>query len=156
MAHDIHFDGGSEADHQAIVNVLDTYLAANATYDWDKLREIWSDDPTGVYFNMNGHTYVGLEHWTRLWQYYKDRVDTGWWEPYDVKALISGDMALVTCHRRTARRWKGPESERLTYDADRPAFVSRSTMVMVKEAGGWKIVHVHFSQASAEPRPGEI
>ena len=156
MTDDVTFDGGSPADRREILAAFEAYLAANAAFDWPKLAEIWSHDPTNVFFNMNGHTYVGLEHWTRLWQYYRDRVDTGWWEPYDVKVLVRGDMALVTCHRRTARRWKGPESERLSYDADRPAFVSRSTVVMVKEADGWKTVHVHFSQASPESRPGGV
>jgi ketosteroid isomerase-like protein len=156
MPDDVVFDGGSEADRREILDALDAYLAANATYDWQKLAEIWSHAPTNVFFNMNGHTYVGLEHWTRLWQYYRERVDTGWWEPYDVRVLVRADMALVTCHRKTARRWKGPESERLTYDADRPSFVSRSTMVMVRESGGWKTVHAHFSQASPGPRPGDI
>jgi ketosteroid isomerase-like protein len=153
---DIVFDGGSEDDRREIVGALEAYLAANAAYDWRKLAEIWSDDPTNVFFNMNGHTYVGLAHWTRLWQYYRERVDTGWWEPYDVKVLVRTDMALITCHRRTARRWKGPEAERLSYDADRPSFVSRSTMVMVKDAGGWKTIHVHFSPGDPGPRPGDV
>jgi len=156
MPDDIVFDGGSEADRREIMSALDAYLSANAAYDWQRLAQIWSHDPTNVFFNMNGHTYVGLAHWTRLWKYYRERVDTGWWEPYDIKVLVRTDMALVTCHRRTARRWKGPESERLTYDADRPSFISRSTMVMVKEPGGWKTVHAHFSQTSREPRPGDI
>jgi len=156
MPDDIVFDGGSEADRREIMSALDAYLSANAAYDWQRLAQIWSHDPTNVFFNMNGHTYVGLAHWTRLWKYYRERVDTGWWEPYDIKVLVRTDMALVTCHRRPARRWKGPESARLTYDADRPSFISRSTMVMVKEPGGWKTVHAHFSQASREPRPGDI
>ena len=153
---DIQFDGGSEADRREIASAFHAYLEANAAYDWEWLARIWSQDPDNVFFNMNGHTYVGLAHWIRLWQYYKDRVDTGWWEPYDVNVLIRGDMALITCHRKTARRWKGSEAERLAYDADRPAFVSRSTMVMAKEDGAWKTVHVHFSMASQEPRPGGI
>jgi ketosteroid isomerase-like protein len=156
MPDDIVFDGGSDADRREIVSALDAYLAANAAYDWQKLAEIWSHDPTNVFFNMNGHTYIGLAQWTRLWQYYRERVDTGCWEPYDVRVLVRAEMALVTCHRRTSRRWKGPESERLTYAADRPPFVSRSTMVMVKESGGWKTVHAHFSPASREPRPGDV
>ena len=78
------------------------------------------------------------------------------WEPYDVKVTIRGDMALVTCHRKTKRTWKGAESERLPHDVDKSFFVSRSTMVMLKDAVGWKAVHVHFSEADAGPRPGNI
>ena len=152
----IHFDGGSEADHTAILAAHDGYLHANAAFDWPALKPIWSDDPTSVFFNMNGHTYVGLEHWTALWKYYSERIDTGLWEPYDQKIVIRGDMALATCHRRTRRRWKGAEVERPPDQVDKPAFISRSTMVMVREGGDWKTIHVHFSEANPGPRPGDV
>jgi hypothetical protein len=29
-------------------------------------------------------------------------------------------------------------------------------MVMVREPDGWKTVHVHFSEASKDPRPGGV
>jgi ketosteroid isomerase-like protein len=155
MTASVVFDGGSEADRAKVLESLHAYLDANATFDWNALQKIWSHDPTNVFFNMNGHTYVGLPHWTRLWKYYSERVETGLWEPYDIKVLIRGDMALVTCHRKTTRKWKGPESERLGYDSDK-SFVSRSTMVMLKEHGAWKAVHAHFSEAREGPRPGNI
>ena len=156
MSQTIVFDGGSDADRNQVIEALHAYLDANATFDWRTLARIWSHDPNNVFFNMNGHTYVGLEQWTRLWQYYSERVDTGLWEPYDISVMIRGDMALVTCHRRTQRHWKGREEERLAYDVDKSAFVSRSTMVMLKESGGWKTVHVHFSEAAMGPRPGNV
>ena len=156
MPQDVLFDGGSDTDRTQILGALDAYLKANATFDWETLADIWSHDPTNVFFNMNGHTYVGLAHWTKLWQYYRERVDTGLWEPYDIKILVRGDMALVTCHRKTTRRWKGPESERVAYDVDKPSFVSRATLVMLRESGGWKTVHAHFSEASPGPRPGNV
>ena len=156
MSQDVVFDGGSDADCQQVLEALHAYLDANATFDWETLGDIWSHDPKNVFFNMNGHTYVGLPHWTKLWQYYRERVDTGLWEPYDIQVLIRGDMALVTCHRKTKRKWTGPESERLAHDVDKPSFVSRSTMVMLREPGGWKTVHAHFSEASPGPRPGNV
>ena len=36
------------------------------------------------------------------------------------------------------------------------SFISRSTMVFRKEAGDWRVIHVHFSEASTAPRPGGI
>ena len=156
MAQDIVFDGGSEADRRRVLELQQAYLDANATFDWVALQKIWSRSPSSVFFNMNGHTYVGLEHWTALWKYYSERIDTGLWEPFDQKIVIRGDMALATCHRRTRRRWKGTEAERPPDQADKPAFVSRSTMVMVREGGDWKTVHVHFSEANAGPRPGGV
>ena len=156
MTQPVNFDGGSDADRAQVIDALHAYLEANATFDWRALARIWSRDEKNVFFNMNGHTYLGLDQWTRLWQYYSERVDTGWWEPYDINVLIRGDMALVTCHRKTQRRWKGREENRLAYDVDKPSFISRSTMAMLKEPDGWKTVHVHFSQAATGPRPGNV
>ncbi len=155
MADDGRFDGGSDADRARVVEVHRAYLDANATFDWRALRAIWSDDPTNVFFNMNGHTYVGLEHWTRLWKYLGERIETGYWEPFEMNVIIRGDMAVVTCHRNTQRRWKGPAAERPVGHVD-TSYISRSTMVLLKENGDWKTVHVHFSEASGEARPGGI
>ena len=58
---DVVLAGGSEAP------LLPVGFAALANMGALSKR---NDDPTNVFFNMNGHTYVGLEHWTRLWQYY--------------------------------------------------------------------------------------
>src|ERR1051325_7484342 len=75
MSHDVVFDGGSDADRVQVLDALHAYLTANATFDWKTLAGLWSHDPRNVFFNMNGHTYVGLEHWTKLWQYYHDRLE---------------------------------------------------------------------------------
>ena len=155
MSQGVVFAGGSEADCRRVLELQEEYLRANSAFDWVGLDKIWSHAPTNVYFNMNGHTYVGLAHWTALWKYYRERIETGLWEPYDVKVVIRGDMAMVTCHRRTRRRWKGAESERPPEHVDK-SFISRSTMVMLKEDGDWKTVHVHFSEASSGARPGGI
>jgi hypothetical protein len=89
----IHFDGGSDADHKAILAAHDAYLRANAAFDWPALKPIWSDDPTNIFFNMNGHTYVGsaLEP---ARQYYAQH--GAGWKPFDVKVIVRGDMAVVT------------------------------------------------------------
>ena len=155
MAAEIVFDGGSETDRKRVLDLQQAYLDANATFDWPALQKIWSHDPSSVFFNMNGHTYVGLAHWTAVWKYYRERIETGQWEPYEIKVTIRGDMALVTCHRKTQRRWKGPASERPPEHVDK-SFISRSTMVMLRQDGDWKTVHVHFSEASPSPRPGGV
>ena len=155
MTTEVIFDGGSEADRRRVLELQQAYLEANATFDWVALDKIWSHRSDSVFFNMNGHTYVGLAHWTELWQYYHDRIDSGLWEPYDIKVVIRGEMAVATCHRRTQRRWKGTEAERPPEHVDK-SFISRSTMVMVREGGDWKTIHVHFSEASPGPRPGGV
>jgi ketosteroid isomerase-like protein len=155
MPDNVHDDGGSATDRTRILEVHQAYLDANSTFDWKALRPIWSDDPTNVFFNMNGHTYIGLEHWTRLWQYYGERLETGQWEPFDLKVIVRGDMAVVTCHRKTKTRWTGAPTERPVWHVDK-SFTSRSTMVLLKQRGDWKTVHVHFSEARDTPRPGNI
>ena len=155
MTTEVIFDGGSEADRRRVLELQQAYLEANATFDWVALDKIWSHRSDSVFFNMNGHTYVGLAHWTELWKYYRERIDTGLWVPYDMKVVIRGDMAVATCHRRTQRKWKGSEAERPPEHVDK-SFVSRSTMVMVREDGDWKTIHVHFSEASPGARPGGI
>ena len=121
-------------EREQILAAHDAYLRANAAYDWPALKAIWSDDPTNVFFNMNGHTYVGLEQWTRLWQYYAQHKQSGWWEPFDVKVIVRGDMAVVTCHRKTTSRWR-PETGTPDAGHQDKSFISRSTMVLVKDNG---------------------
>jgi ketosteroid isomerase-like protein len=146
--------GGSAEDRRRILERLDEYLDANGRFDWEKLQDIWSGAPEAVFFNLNGHTYAGREHWTRLWQYYQDNVRSGYWRPFDVGGVVSNDLAVVWCHRHTRSEWVGsdPRPSR-PYGAE---FVSRSTMVFRQEAGDWRVVHVHFSPASTAPRPGGI
>ena len=156
MPDNVHYDGGSDADRTRILEAHEAYLRANAAYDWKALRAIWSDDPTNVFFNMNGHTYVGLEQWSRLWQYYAQHKESGWWEPFDVKVIVRGDMAVVTCHRKTMTRWRPASTELPAAGHEDKSFVSRSTMVLVRERGDWKTVHAHFSEGRDTPRPGGV
>jgi hypothetical protein len=157
--------GGTAADRSAILDKFRAYLVANADMDWQSLQPIWSNAPEATFFNLNGHTYRGRAHWTTLWKYYQPRVSNGVWEPFDLGGMVTGEMAVLWCHRRTWYKWvgDGPMDE-----GRRPerSSISRSTMVFRKEAGDdgapdqkdaiWRVVHVHFSTASDDPRPGGI
>jgi hypothetical protein len=106
---------------------------------------------------MNGHTYDGLKPWTELWKYYKTRLASGFWTPYDMTGVISGDLATVWCHRKTKTEWIGSEPDQNQGRMNGQEFISRSTMVFQKEDGDWRAIHVHFSESKAnEPRPGGI
>ena len=69
--------------------------------------------------------------------------------------VVSDDLAVVWCERHTNSEWVGsePPPAARRYGT---AFISRSTMVFRKEAGDWRVVHVHFSEASTAPRPGDV
>jgi ketosteroid isomerase-like protein len=147
--------GGSAADRRRVLERMDEYLDINARFDWVKLQDMWSAAPEAVFFNLNGHTYKGREHWTRLWQFYQGNVASRYWTPFDVGGVVSDDLAVVWCERHTKSEWVGnePPPAARRYGTE---FISRSTMVFRKEEGDWRVVHVHFSEASTAPRPGGV
>ena len=148
--------GGSQDDREQILKLHEDYLEANSGFDCQKLEAIWSKAPEAVFFNLNGHTYKGREHWIRLWKYYAQNVSSSYWLPFDIGGVVSADMAVVWCHRRTKRKWTGKERppKDIHYGGDE--FITRSTMVFRKEAVGWRVVHAHFSEAGSGPRPGGV
>ena len=146
--------GGSAADHTRLLERLDEYLVANAGFDWQALNDIWSGAAEAVFFNLNGHTYRGRAHWTRLWQYYRDKVTSGYWTPSDIGGVVEGDLAVLWCHRRTRSDWV--DSDPMPSRPYGIEFVSRATMVFRREDGDWRVVHAHFSPASTAPRPGGV
>jgi ketosteroid isomerase-like protein len=149
--------GGSESDRKSVLEQQQAYLDANSKFDWEALRDkIWSDAPEATFFNLNGHTYNGRDHWIELWQYYKQHMATGEWVPYDIGGAIGSDVAVLWCHRKTKLRWIGSDPRPGDKRHEDKDFVSRSTMVFRKQNGGWRVVHVHFSEASSEQRPGGI
>lgn len=148
--------GGTEADRKRLLQLLDDYLDVNARFDWEKLQTFWSKMPEAVFFNLNGHTYTGHDHWIRLWKYYKENVVGSYWTPFDVGGVVSSDVAVVWCHRHTKRRWVGKEPPPRDIHYDEQDFITRSTMAFRKEGEEWRVVHVHFSEAGSGARPGGI
>jgi ketosteroid isomerase-like protein len=148
--------GGTTEDREQILRLHEDYLDANTRFDWQKLDGIWSAAPEAVFFNLNGHTYNGRDHWIRLWKFYGQNVQSGYWTPFDIGGVVSNDLAVIWCHRRTKRQWTGsqPPPRDLYYDATE--FISRSTMTFRKEQGSWRVVHAHFSPADSGPRPGGV
>jgi ketosteroid isomerase-like protein len=148
--------GGADEDRQEILRLHEKYLDANARFDWQNLEPVFSPAPEATYFNLNGHTYNGREHWIRLWQYYGQNVQSAYWAPYDIGGTVADDLAVVWCHRKTRRQWTGNKSPTRNINYDNTEFVSRSTMVFRKEDGHWRVVHAHFSPSDPGSRPGEI
>ena len=147
--------GGSPEDRRRLLERMDEYLDANARFDWVKLQDIWSGAPDAVFFNLNGHTCEGREHWTRLWRFYQNNVASSYWTPFDIGGVVSDDLAVLWCHRQTRSDWVGsePPPAARRYGTEH---ITRSTMVFRKEDGDWRVVHVHFSEASTTPRPGGV
>jgi ketosteroid isomerase-like protein len=153
---EISFVGGGREDQTGVARQHQAYLDANATVDWEKLPALFSAGDDATYFNLNGHTYNGRAHWTRLWKYYKEQLAVGNWVAFDARGTISGDLAVVWCHRRTRLAWVGNDPRPTDLRVEDKEFISRSTMVFRREDGDWRVVHVHFSSGSDTPRPGGI
>jgi ketosteroid isomerase-like protein len=146
--------GGTPEDRRRLLERMEEYLDANGRFDWEMLQDIWSGAPEAVFFNLNGHTYKGRAHWTRLWQYYKNNVASGYWTPFEIGGVVNDELAVIWCERQTRSEWVGQDPiPSRPYGKD---FTSRSTMVFRKEDGDWRVVHVHFSPASEAPRPGGV
>jgi ketosteroid isomerase-like protein len=148
--------GGTDADRKEILRLHEKYIDVNARFDWENLQPIFSPAPEATYFNLNGHTYRGREHWTKLWKFYVQNVQSGYWTPYDIGGTVTGDLAVVWCHRETQRKWTGTEPPPRDINYANQKFFSRSTMVFRKEDGQWRVVHAHFSPGDSGPRPGGV
>src|SRR5260370_25899009 len=93
--------GGSEADRRGVLERMHAYLDVNARFDWRRLQDIWSGAAEAVFFNLNGHTYKGREHWTRLWQFYENNVRSSYWIPFDIGGVVFQEPAVFWGRRRS-------------------------------------------------------
>src|ERR1700709_2937858 len=87
--------GGSEADRSKLLELHEEYLVANGKFDWPAIEPIWSEQAHATFFNLNGHTYNGAAHWSRLWAFYIQNVKGAYCPPYDRVGENGADMAGV-------------------------------------------------------------
>src|SRR5919198_5670806 len=100
--------GGSQRDREQILKLHADYIDANSRFDWQKLEPIWSEAPEALFFNLNGHTYSGREHWFRLWKFYGQNVASSYWTPFDIGGVAPNDLAVGFRPRAPRRRWPRP------------------------------------------------
>jgi hypothetical protein len=131
--------GGSAADRAEILKLHEAYIDVNTRFDWENLQPLFSPSPEATYFNLNGHTYRGREHWTRLWKFYVQQVQSSYWTPYDIGGVVTGDLAVVWCHRKTRRQWTGKEPPPRDIHYDNSEFVSRLPWCSARKTahGAW-------------------
>lgn len=150
--------GGTPEDQAKILQLHEDYIDANTRFDWPKVEKLYSGTPEARYFNLNGHTYYGREHWMNLWKYYVQNVQSSYWTPFEISGVVNDSMAVVWCHRNTKRKWTGAtDKPPVDIHYDESEFITRSTMVFRKEEDGvWRVVHAHFSQHGEGARPGGV
>jgi hypothetical protein len=148
------FDGGSVEDRDGLLRLYFDFRLANDGLDNEGLRPLWSADPAAVFFNTNGHAYHGIDDWLSIWDHYRTRLELA--RPGGsgtIRITVRGDMALIT-DDRVGRywRWRGREEE--------PSFLIgkpyiRATLVCLREGGGWRAIHGHFSSGRTGKRPDQ-
>ncbi|KAB2812931.1 nuclear transport factor 2 family protein [Pimelobacter simplex] len=145
-----------ERDREAVLAVHHRYnKEAQATADIELLAELWDDDPSNAFYNYSGHNYRGLAQWSKLWEYFGERIEYFVpWTSFDTQVNVQGDVAWVTSQRFHGLRWIGDED--LNPLGEPTVRLTRSTEVMVRKGDTWKVVHAHFSLGSTDARPGAI
>jgi ketosteroid isomerase-like protein len=142
---------GAEQDRAEILALHQAYLDANTDrLNGEKLKKIWSDHPTCVFFNGNGHNYNGLAEWLPLWTYYGPRVEViEPWKSWDVRLIGNDSTAVVTSLRTSNATWiGGGEAPEWT----KRRWTTRSTEVFTKTDGYWRCSHIHISTGADGPR----
>ena len=134
--------GPASADSAQVAEVLQQFLHAFVTLDWDAFRATWAQHPS-VFFPMNSTPDLADG---------RSEVDAGFQRifararaararrpadrppptirPRDLRITVYGTAALVTFVL-------GPPNGR----------IGRRTLLLVKEESGWKIAHLHGSMA---------
>lgn len=149
------FDGGTDEERQEILDLYYTFLRANDALDIPALRTLWSHNPNNIYFNTNGYAYHGLADWENIWRHYTGRLTLEKPSPSgQVRLTIRGDMALLTDDR--IGRFRGYVSGKEEPDIafSQQPYV-RLTSVYLREKGGWRVIHSHFSSGHDGPRPDQ-
>ena len=148
--------GGSEADRNEILRLHERYIDVNTRFDWQNLQPLFSGAPEATYFNLNGHTYNTRDHWTRLWKFYGQNVSSTYWTPFDIGGVVTGDLAVVWCHRNTGGN--GPARShrpRTSTTATRSSSRARPWCSARRTANGGWCMRIS-RRPNSGPRPGGV
>lgn len=155
---------GPPEDIEAIRQAHRDWWAANYTREMFRRKRDFAPDT--LMFNLNGHTYYGLDEMVQVWEYYTDNIDNDVPRLWDYRIFVSGDLAYVTCEgvfltrAKTERGWGASNAEIANRNADYTRIRFRETSVLRRDDGEgnptWKIWHFHCSPTAPddEPRPG--
>jgi ketosteroid isomerase-like protein len=121
---------------------LSDFIQAFDNLEWDRFCAAFSDDATVFYPREFPNRANGREEYERTFQKVFDRIRAGRTEgpymdiqPRDLRLQLAGNIAIVTFHLD-----------------DRPGFVNRRTIVLQKQPSGWKIIHLHASEVTAQAK----
>ncbi|WP_051792570.1 YybH family protein [Amycolatopsis jejuensis] len=155
---------GPAGDVEAVREAHRDWWAANFTREMGRRKRSFAPDT--LMFNLNGHTYYGLDEMVQVWSYYTDNIDNGVPELWDYRIFVSGDLAYLTCEgvflsrAKTEQGWGTSNATLNDQASDFTRIRFRETSVLRRDDGEgnpvWKIWHFHCSPAAPadEERPG--
>jgi ketosteroid isomerase-like protein len=155
---------GPAEDVEAIRQAHRDWWAANFTREMFRRKRNFAPDT--LMFNLNGHTYYGLDEMVQVWEYYTENIDNGVPSIWDYRIFVSGDMAYLTCEGlfltapKTDQGWGATNASIGEQGAEHTGIRFRETSVLRRDDGAgnavWRIWHFHCSPAAPadEPRPG--
>lgn len=161
---------GPAEDIEAIRVAHRDWWAANNTVDNNGRetveRAARNFAPGTLMFNLNGHTYYGLDEMRRAWEYYVGAIEIEVCYLWDYRIHVEGDLAYLTCEgvfptkAATEEGWKASNIE-IGEAAGAPVGVRfRETSIARRDDGEgnkvWKLWHFHCSPSAPadEVRPG--
>ncbi|MGD9525836.1 YybH family protein [Pseudonocardia sp.] len=123
--------------------------------------------PGTLMFNLNGHTYYGLDEMIQAWEYYCEALEIDVVHLWDYRIQVDGDLAVLTCEGVFPTKassedggWAASNLE-IGKPGEAPVGVRfRETSFARRDDGDgnpvWKIWHFHCSPAAPadEERPG--
>lgn len=137
-------DGGAE--EKAVKAVLDAYAAACEKSDFRLLSSLFAHDADIVLINVGGDAR-GVAGWPAVGELYKSLFSVSGdvemrHRDISIKMLAAGSVACVACSQDV--KW--------TIQGTRSGYEGvRTTCLLEKREGQWKIVHCHWSL----PTPAE-
>jgi len=134
--------GPADSAEAEVRKTLADFIQAFDNLDWDRFRASFADDATVFYPREFPNRANGRQEYEKTFQKVFDRIRAGRTqgpymdiEPRDLRLQIAGNIAIVTFHLD-----------------DRPGFLNRRTVVLQKQPSGWKIIHLHASEVSAQAK----
>jgi hypothetical protein len=151
-----------EKDRAEILSVSKMWWDANRKFSIPMMCEAFVGSDSFHGFNLNGHTYYGIDEWVKLWQYLGHVMAPAdeapaMAEPRDVRLVIRGDMAFLTAESVLTVKvlpTSDAESGSLPPPGQTASIPFRATEVFVREDHEgkpvWKMWHFHCSPRAPE------
>jgi len=124
----------AKKEKRKILKIIDTYVSAFETADADLMESLfWVDDPNFIEVENHIPEPFSRERFIWIMNWMRKHQKTGWkMEFYDTKVnILSPEVAYSVSMREQKENGE--------------VKTSRVTLIFLKKANKWKIIHGHFS-----------